>query len=108
MHALGKDLSVFCGKDLDCYGDHAVMCNIGPYVFARHTRVNNTLAQAGRDAGYAALLEQVVPEQGIRKRSRRGARSFLKKHSWILNYSVTLMPRTACWTAQCDIPLPRA
>ena len=27
-------------------------------------RVSNTLAQAGRDAGFAALLEQVVPELG--------------------------------------------
>ena len=28
----------------------------------RHGALNHTLAQAGRDAGYAALFEQVVPE----------------------------------------------
>ena len=33
--------------------------------------MNNILAQAGRDAGHAVLLEQVVPELGFKK-SRRG------------------------------------
>ena len=96
MHALCKDQTVFCGKDLDCYGDHAVMCNTGPYIFARRSRVNNTLAQAGRDAGYAALLEQVVPELGIRKRSRRGGLVVLEEAFLMSSYLATRMLRTAC------------
>ena len=34
--------------------------------------MNNILAQASRDAGYAALMEQAVPEFGLRKRQRNG------------------------------------
>ena len=61
-----------CGKELDCFGDHAVTCFTGPYMQARHSRVNHALAQAGRDAGYASLLEQVVPELALRKRGVDG------------------------------------
>ena len=67
MHTACRNQEIMCGKDLDIFGDHAVMCNFGPYIFARHGRVNNALAQAGRDAGYAALLEQVVPELAVKK-----------------------------------------
>ena len=38
--------------------------------------MNEILAQAGRDAGYAALLEQAVPEFGLRKRRRRSREVF--------------------------------
>ena len=71
-HKLSKDQSKQCGKDLDIYGDHAATCNVGPYVSSRHNSLNGVLAQAGRDAGYAALLEQVVPELGFRRRRRDG------------------------------------
>ena len=71
-HAKAKDATDVCGKDMDVFGDHAVSCNIGPYWSARHSSLNGILAQAGRDAGYAALLEQVVPELGLRKRRRDG------------------------------------
>ena len=79
MHAQCKDQTVLCGKTLDQYGDHAVTCNTGPFIFARHVRVNNTLAQAGRDAGCAALLEQAVPELGLRKRRRQGGQVILEE-----------------------------
>ena len=72
MHAKSKDQSVLCGKDLDVWGDHCVMCNTGPFISARHARLNNTLAQASRDSGYAALMEQAVPEFGLRRRQRNG------------------------------------
>ena len=68
MHAACRNQEQFCGKNLDVYGDHAVTCNTGPYIFARHLRVNSCIAQAGRDAGYAALFEQVVPELAVKKR----------------------------------------
>ena len=79
MHAQCKDQAVLCGKELDKFGDHGVMCNIGPHLFARHARINKTLAQAGRDSGYAALLEQVVPELGVRKRSRQNGHVVLEE-----------------------------
>jgi hypothetical protein len=72
MHAQSKDQSVLCGKDLDVWGDHCVMCNTGPFITARRARLNNILAQASRDGGYAALMEQAVPEFGLRKRQRHG------------------------------------
>ena len=66
MHSASRDQGELCGKVLDRCGDHAV-CNIGPDIFARHSRINGVLAQAGRDAGYAALLEQVVPELALKR-----------------------------------------
>ena len=72
LHAPTKDPEKYCDEDLDRYGDHAATCNSGPYISARHAALNAILAQAGRDAGYAALLEQVVPEFGLRKRKRDG------------------------------------
>ena len=79
QHSQCKDRTVLCGKDLDKYGDHAVMCNTGPFIFARHARVNNTIAQASRDAGYAALLEQVVPELGLRKKTHQSGQVTLEE-----------------------------
>ena len=55
MHAACRDQQNVCVKELDCFVDHAVTCFIGPCMQARHSRVNNALAQAGRDAGYASL-----------------------------------------------------
>ena len=72
IHAPSKAPEQYCEEVLDRYGDHATTCNCGPYISARHAAVNDILAQAGRDAGYAALLEQVVPELGLRKRKRDG------------------------------------
>ena len=48
---------------------HAILDHI---FVARHAAINVVLAQAGRDAGYTALLEQVVPVLGLRKRKRDG------------------------------------
>ena len=53
-------------------GDHAATCNIGAYVSCRHSSLNHVLAQAGRDAGYAVLFEQNVPEFAVRKKRRDG------------------------------------
>ena len=55
------------------------MCNAGPFIFARHARFNNTIAQASRDAGYAASLEQVVPELGLRKKTRQSGQVTLEE-----------------------------
>ena len=49
---------------------HAITCNTGPFVASRHARLNATITQVARDAGYSALLEQVVPELGQRKQRR--------------------------------------
>jgi hypothetical protein len=76
MHAQSKDQEKLCGKELDRHCDHAVGCNTGPFIACRHARLNSTLAQAGRDAGYATLMEQVVPEFGLRKRLRNGQVKF--------------------------------
>ena len=65
MHQSCKDHGAskeFCGKALDEYGDHAVTCGMGGHLFTRHGGLNSILCQAGRDAGYLALMEQVVPD----------------------------------------------
>ena len=51
-----------CGAVMDIFGDHCLTCNIGPFRFARHAAINSIISEAGRDAGYAVLEEQVVPE----------------------------------------------
>ena len=51
-----------CKEDLDIYGDHCVTCGIGGHRFTLHGALNQILAEAGRAAGYTALLEQVIPE----------------------------------------------
>ena len=71
-HTHSKGPRKVCEENLDRFGDHAVCCNCGPYMSARHGALNAILAQAGRDAGYAALLEQVVPEFGLKQRKRDG------------------------------------
>ena len=48
------------------------MLQYGPYISMRHGSLNSVLAQAGRDAGHSALLEQMVPEFGLKKRRRDG------------------------------------
>ena len=73
-HAQCKDQDTFCDEPLDEMGDHAVACNIGAYVSCRHSALNHTLAQAGRDAGYAVLFEQVVPELALRRQRRDATR----------------------------------
>ncbi len=45
---------------------------MGPYVSSRHASLNGVTAQAGRDAGFAVFMEQVVPELGFQVRRRRG------------------------------------
>ena len=72
QHARSKGPDDKCGEDLDRFGDHAAACQVGPYVAARHSALNAVLAQTGKEAGYAALLEQVVPELGLKKRRRGG------------------------------------
>ena len=72
MHRQAKDETQVCCESLDVYGDHAVTCNVGPHLSYRHAAINDILKQAGKDAGYAALLEQVVPELGLRRRLRSG------------------------------------
>ena len=65
MHQSCKDHGAskeFCGKALDEYGDHAVTCGMGGHLFTRHGDLNSILCQAGRDVGYLALMEQVVPD----------------------------------------------
>lgn len=70
-HTQCKDQNELCGRCLDQWGDHAVSCNIGAYVSARHSAINDVLAKAGREAGYASLLEQVVPELAVVKRDQQ-------------------------------------
>ena len=41
---------------------NCVTCGIGGHSFTRHGALNQILAEAGRAAGYTALLEQVIPE----------------------------------------------
>lgn len=71
-HCKFNEPEKLCGATLDVFGDHAVTCNVGGFVQARHAAVNGILARAGREAGYTALLEQVVPELGRRTRKRNG------------------------------------
>ena len=37
-------------------------CGFGAFRFARHAAVNSVICEAGREAGYTVLEEQVVPE----------------------------------------------
>ena len=74
MHCSCKDNGekVVCGKECDRFGDHPVTCAIGGHFFSRHSALNHVLGQAGRDAGYQVLLEQVVPEFARWKEKRDG------------------------------------
>jgi hypothetical protein len=62
MHASCKDKTRICGKVMDIWGDHCVVCQFGGHPFIRHGALNNIVAEAGRAAGYVALIEQVVPD----------------------------------------------
>ena len=74
-HAQCKAQEVLCQHELDEWEDHAVSCNIGAYISSRHESLNHILAQAAREAGYATLMEQVVPEFAVHKVSADGAAS---------------------------------
>ncbi len=56
-----------CGKDLDCWGDHAVDCKVGPGVIARHNGVNLGWMLAVKAAGFTVQREQRV-QFGSRKK----------------------------------------
>ena len=73
MHEKCKDDKDICGKSLDVYGDHCVLCGIGGHLFTRHGALNHILAEAGRSAGYAVLEEQVIPELAQVKIASDGA-----------------------------------
>ena len=67
-----------CGAALGPWGDHSVCCQVGPAASCRHGQLSSTLAACGRCAGYAALVEQVVPEfLRLRERSFLGLLAFL-------------------------------
>ena len=70
-----QDSEAVCGVCLDELGDHVVMCNVGAFVSVRHSCVNDVILQAGREAGYAALSEQVIHEFG-RYNCKRGYETF--------------------------------
>ena len=58
--------------ELDVFGDHAVTCGVGPFRFARHGSVSCTVACAAKEASYAVLEEQVIPDLcSYRLRSNR-------------------------------------
>ena len=57
MHAKLADNTEQCGADLDVFGDHCVVCCTGGHLFTRHTAVNHICVEAGRAAGYTALIE---------------------------------------------------
>ena len=61
MHTRSKNLGL-CNELVDIWGDHAIVCRVGGHWFTRHGGLNQILIQAGRDAGYAVLAEQVVPD----------------------------------------------
>ena len=46
-----------CGKELDRWGDHAVICPVGPGRIARHNAVNLTWLAAERTAGFSVSRE---------------------------------------------------
>ena len=62
MHTKLKDGTECCTEALDVFGDHCVICGISGHLFTRHGAINHVIAEAGRAAGYTALMEQVVPE----------------------------------------------
>lgn len=79
MHTKCKEQlgeKAFCVKDLDAFGDHCVLCGAGGHMFTRHTALNTILVGAGRQAGYQALVEQVVPELGRWQLKPNGGRVF--------------------------------
>jgi hypothetical protein len=51
-----------CNVRMDAFGGHCIICGFGAFRFARHDAVNSVLAEAGKEAGYTVLEEQVVPE----------------------------------------------
>ena len=61
-----------CGKSLDIYGDHCIVCGIGGRLFTRHGAVNNVLMEAGRSAGYTVFSEQGTPAFARVKMSEDG------------------------------------
>ena len=62
MHASCKDKTRICNKVMDVWGDHCVVCQFGGHPFIRHGALNNIVAEAGRAAGYVALIEPVIPD----------------------------------------------
>ena len=46
-----------CGKELDKWGDHAVICPFGPGRIARHNAVNMTWLAAEKTAGFSVSRE---------------------------------------------------
>ena len=46
-----------CGKEWDRWGDHAVICPVGPGRIARHNAVNLTWLAAERTAGFSVSRE---------------------------------------------------
>ena len=72
MHAKCKEQTVTCGESMDVWGDHCVTCGIGGHLSTRHGALNHELGEAGRVAGYGALLEQVVPELAHAKQNDAG------------------------------------
>ena len=72
MCALSAQNGKPCPKAVDPKGYHIFSCGNGPQRLARHDNLNLYLAKWGRAAGYIARLEQVVPEFGVKPRTRDG------------------------------------
>ena len=88
----------YCGKTLDLYGDHAATCGMGGHLFTRHGGLNSILCQAGRDAGYVALMEQrhrVTPNEKISIRTRNGERIHFLAGLATISIMPALTPRYA-------------
>jgi hypothetical protein len=60
QHRDGEGLT--CGSELDAKGVHATVCKKGPFITAAHHALADMFVRLGRQAGFAALREQVVPQ----------------------------------------------
>ena len=56
MHCNLKDHTESCTEALDALGDHCVVCGIGGHLFTKHSAINHVIVEAGRAAGYTALI----------------------------------------------------
>lgn len=78
-----------CGKALDKWGDHAVICPFGPGRIARHNAVNMTWLAAEKSAGFSVSREVGIKTEERSRKRQADTLVYDWEGDWVVAHVIT-------------------